>query len=61
MLMRDIFKIIITTWYIWALIILGAIYQIFLPRIKGYFGEKSVALFLSRLNPDKYKVSTNGY
>ena len=57
--MRDIFKFFISTWYIWVIAFLTAIYQIFLPRIKGYFGEKSVAFFLSRLDLDKYKVIYN--
>ncbi len=30
-----------------------------MPRIKGYFGEKSVAFFLSKLDPQKYKVINN--
>lgn len=30
-----------------------------MPKIKGYFGEKSVAFFLSNLNETKYKVINN--
>lgn len=48
-----------TTWYIWALILTISIFKLFLPRIKGFFGERSVAYFLSRLNPEKYKVINN--
>lgn len=48
-----------TFWYIWVLIILAAIVSPYLPKIKGYFGEKSVALFLSRLDPAKYKTINN--
>ncbi|MDN5364321.1 MAG: hypothetical protein PWQ91_1383 [Eubacteriales bacterium] len=32
---------------------------LFLPKIRGFFGEKSVAFFLSRLDPAKYKVLHN--
>lgn len=48
-----------TSWYIWALILAVSVYKLFLPRIKGFFGEKSVAFFLSRLDPAKYKVINN--
>ena len=48
-----------TTWYIWVLIIAASIFKLFLPRIKGFFGEKSVAFFLSRLDPTKYKIINN--
>lgn len=41
------------------LMIAVSILKIFLPRIKGYFVEKSVAFFFSRLDPAKYKVINN--
>jgi putative lipoic acid-binding regulatory protein len=40
-------------------IILAIILRIYGPTIKGYFGEKSVSFFLSRLDPGKYKVINN--
>lgn len=40
-------------------IILAIILRIYGPTIKGYFGEKSVSFFLSRLDPGKYKVIYN--
>ena len=52
-------KTIIATWYIWGFILAAAIFRLFLPKIKGYFGERSVAFFLSRLDPSKYKVINN--
>lgn len=48
-----------STWYIWVLIIAASILKLFLPTIRGFFGEKSVAFFLSRLDPTKYKVINN--
>ncbi len=57
--MESLINTFITSWYIWVLIILVFIYRLFLPKIKGLFGEKSVAFFLSRLDPDKYKVINN--
>lgn len=48
-----------STWYIWVFIFAASIFKLFLPKIKGFFGEKSVAFFLSRLAPEKYKVINN--
>lgn len=50
---------LIQTWYIWALVLGLSIMSGFMPKIKGYFGEKSVAFFLSRLDEDKYKIINN--
>lgn len=49
----------ISTWYIWAFVTVVFVYYLFLPNIKGYFGEKFVVFFLSRLNPSKYKIINN--
>ena len=46
-------------WYLWILIIAAGILSLFGPKIKGYFGEKSVAFFLSKLEENKYKVINN--
>ncbi len=42
-------------WYLWLLILLAALYQLFKPTIKGWFGEKKVARYLRKL-PDEYTV-----
>lgn len=47
------------TWYIWLLAFILSIFKLFLPKIKGFFGEKAVAFFLSRLSPLEYKVINN--
>lgn len=57
--MKEIASLLISTWYIWAIVIVASILRWFSPRIKGYFGEKSVSIFLSRLDPEKYKVIHN--
>ena len=57
--MKAIFEILKTTWYIWVLIITVGIFKPFLPRLKGFLGEKSVSFFLSRLDPAKYKIINN--
>jgi len=50
---------ILSTWYIWLIIILFGILGVFAPKIKGYLGEKSVVFFLSQLDPSKYRVINN--
>jgi len=50
-------------WYVWTIltliIVLGSVIKIFKPRIKGFFGEKLITFFLSRLDSKKYKVINN--
>ena len=46
-------------WYVWLLVLTTGILSIFTPKIKGYFGEKSVAFFLSSLDESKYKIINN--
>lgn len=41
-------------WIFIALTLLSSIYTLFLPKIKGYLGEKAVARHLSNLPDDKY-------
>ena len=57
--MKFLIDVLIQFWYIWIIIIALSILSIFMPKIKGYFGEKSVAFFLSKLEEDKYKVINN--
>jgi hypothetical protein len=54
--MEVIVDILIKFWYLWALVIAVGILEVFMPRIKGFFGEKSVSFFLSRLDETKYMV-----
>ncbi len=56
--MENTLNILRENWYIWVLIILfGAVLpgtiKIFKPRIKGFIGEKTVALLLATLNRKK--------
>ena len=57
--MGIILDIIKSTWYIWILIIAVSVFKLFLPKTRGFLGEKSVAFFLSRLDQSKYKVINN--
>ena len=57
--MSMLIEILKSTWYIWTLILAASVLKLFLRKIKGYFGEKSVAFFLSKLDPAKYKVINN--
>ena len=57
--MESFLKIIAPSWYLWVFILIFMILKPFFPKIKGYFGEKSVSVFLSKLDPTKYKVINN--
>jgi len=57
--MKILIDMAIQFWYLWTLILFFGILQIFMPKIKGFFGEKSVAFFLSMLDKDKYKILNN--
>jgi hypothetical protein len=50
---------ITSLWYIWLMAIAAAVLSVFMPNIKGYLGEKSVAFFLSGLDESRYKVINN--
>ena len=52
-------KLFLSTWYIWVLVLLLAIYRAFRPQIKGYIGEKIIAYVLQRLDRDQYTVINN--
>jgi hypothetical protein len=45
-------KILFEVWYLWVLVLLAALYRLFKPAIKGWFGEKTIALYLNRLPKD---------
>lgn len=42
-------------WYIWLLVLISAIYKVFMPTIKGWFGEKQVTWYLRKLS-EEYTV-----
>jgi len=43
-------------WYLWLLVLIVFVYRLFKAKIKGILGEKTISVFLSRLDPTKYKV-----
>lgn len=45
--MEILFEVLKKFWYLWILVIAAGVLEIFKPKIKGYFGEKSVVLILS--------------
>lgn len=57
--METLFEIFKSTWYIWALVLVACMLKISITKIRGFFGEKAVAFFLSKLDPAKYKVINN--
>lgn len=57
--MGILFELLTKFWYLWLLVIAAGVLELFMPKIKGYFGEKSVAFFLSGLDESKYKVINN--
>lgn len=46
-------------WFVGILIATTLIYKLFKSRIKGFLGEKNIAIRLSSLNKSKYKVVNN--
>lgn len=54
-----IFEMLTKFWYLWLLIIVVGVLDLFKPKIKGILGEKSVAFFLSKLDENTYKVINN--
>ena len=57
--MEILFEMLMKFWYLWVIVIVVWILEIFMPKIKGFFGEKSVAFFLSGLDKTKYKTINN--
>ena len=57
--MNMFIDVLLQNWYAWIILLALVIYSLFSPKIKGYFGEKSVSLCLSRLDKDEYKVINN--
>ena len=50
------FDLITNYWYLWLILLLAALFEIFKPTIKGWFGEEVIALYLRKLPPDEYTV-----
>ena len=59
MKVKILIELLTKFWYLWILVIAASILDLFMPKIKGYLGEKSVAFFLSKLDETKYKVINN--
>jgi hypothetical protein len=57
--MEILFELFKSFWYLWILFVFASLASLFAPKIKGYFGEKSVAFFLSGLDESKYKIINN--
>ncbi|MCB2294325.1 NERD domain-containing protein [Clostridium algoriphilum] len=57
--MEMLFELSMKFWYLWLLVIAAGVLEIFMPKIKGAIGEKSVAFFLSGLDKRKYKLINN--
>ena len=57
--MGVLLELLTKLWYLWLLIIAAGVLELFMLKIKGYFGEKSVALMLSSFDETKYKVINN--
>lgn len=52
------------TWYVWVIlfvlgVVIPSLIKIFKPRIKGFFGEKTVALLMATLDKKKYRTINN--
>jgi len=46
----------LSTWYLWVLVLLVAVLRLFQPVIKGWFGEKTVSVFLRSLPREEYAI-----
>ncbi|MDT8718757.1 NERD domain-containing protein [Clostridium sp. 19966] len=57
--MDFISAILAEDWWVFLLVIVVLIISPFIPKIKGYFGEKTVAALLATLNKDEYKIINN--
>lgn len=53
------FDFLLSTWYYWLLIIIAAVIKFNLPAIKGFFGEKTVSIILTRFPKDEYIILNN--
>ncbi|MHB8076695.1 NERD domain-containing protein [Desulfosporosinus fructosivorans] len=49
-------KVFSELWYLCLLVVIVFVYRLFKPKIKGLIGEKTISVFLSRLDPTKYMV-----
>jgi len=53
---KIVLDIIFKLWYLWLLLLLAALLNLFKPTIKGWFGEKTIAFYLHRLPQEEYTV-----
>jgi len=53
---KKLIKVLTEFWYLWLFILTVFIFRLFKAKIKGIIGEKTISVFLSRLDPTKYKV-----
>ncbi|GKU26504.1 nuclease-related domain-containing protein [Clostridium folliculivorans] len=54
--MSVLVELLMKFWYLWILMILALILDLFMPRIKDRLGEKSVEFYLSGLDESKYEI-----
>ncbi|MCJ7689321.1 MAG: hypothetical protein MUO60_08380 [Clostridiaceae bacterium] len=45
--MEILFEMLTKFWYLWVLVIVASILGVFMPKIKGFFGEKYIDFVLS--------------
>ncbi|WP_253199432.1 NERD domain-containing protein [Clostridium tagluense] len=57
--MEILYEMITKLWFLWVIVIALGVLEVFMPRIKGFTGEKSVAFILSGLDKTKYKLINN--
>ena len=57
--MEILFELLTRFWYLWLLVFAAGVLEVFMPKIKGFLGEKSVAFLLSGLDKTKYKLINN--
>ncbi|MBK1809864.1 NERD domain-containing protein [Clostridium sp. YIM B02505] len=57
--MNVLVELFMRFWYLWILIVLAFILDLFMPRIKGFLGERSVEFYLAQLDVSKYEVINN--
>lgn len=57
--MNVLVELFMRFWYLWILIILAFILDLFMPKIKEFLGEKPVEFHLTDLEKSKYDIINN--
>jgi hypothetical protein len=57
--MNVLVELFMRFWYLWILIILAFILDLFMPKIKEFLGEKPVEFHLTDLDKSKYDIINN--